>query len=361
MKIAFLLTQLEVGGAQVRVMQTAEEMRKRGFEADVIFLYKKREAFENDAKIVLSDSGGAAGVLKAVMALPGVLRGGGYSALITNTAPSNIIGNSVAAMLGLRKRIAYQTQPPGRLNALYRLLDRVVGSVGIYRFNIANSDWTRSCFDSYPAAYRNRMHIVTDGIVPRVSSLTKVEARAVLGWKSNERIVLNIGRLSRQKGQDTLLRAIAALPDVRLVVTGDGELMEETQQLAQSLGIRDRVEFTGEVPGDRVATLLRGADVFAFPSRWETFGLAVVEAAAAGLPIVASDLDVLKEVLMTPEASAAAVFVPADDASAFASEIGRVLQDGDLAAELGRRSLAVAGQHSMSRHADRLIEALEGL
>lgn len=358
MKLAFLLTQLEVGGAQVRVLQTADELRARGHQVDVFFLYRRRDVFKDEEKIILSPRGGVLGIVRAAAALRMHLRRGRYDALITNTAPANIIGQTVALMSGLKQRISCQTQPPSRLNAVYRALDLVCGVFGIYRFNIANSEWTHSCFDRYPQTYRKRLHIIPDGIEPRVSDKSRQHARHALGFDADAKIILNIGRLSQQKGQETLLKALPNVPGAVLAIAGDGELREQLQAMARNLGVADRVRFFGEIPGDQIALLMRASDVFAFTSRWETFGLAVVEAAASGLPIIASDLDVLHEVLETEDRKSAAIFVPADDAEALANEIARVLSDAELNAALRNESLRVAKRHSIARHVDNLLAGI---
>ena len=361
MKFAFLLTQLEVGGAQVRVLQTADELRRRQHEADVFFLYQKRDVLRDEPKTILSEKGGILGVLGGGARFRRILLEGRYDALVTNTAPANILGNSIAASCGMNRRSAYQTQPPSRLNPIYRLLDLFCGSVGIYRMNIANSNWTRSCFDTYPAAYRSRIQIVADGISPRSAPYSRDEARQHLGLEPTEKIILNIGRLSKQKGQDTLLRALSEVPDATLLIAGDGELRADLANLAGELGVATRVQFLGELPGEQIARLLRAADVFAFPSRWETFGLAVVEAAASGLPLVASDLEVLREVLETEDGEQGASFVPVDDPSSLAASLNRVFEDRALRATLEQKSLKVAHRHSMPRHVDNLLAKLNAL
>lgn len=357
MKIAFLLTQLEIGGAQVRVFQTAEELRKRGHLVDVLFLYQKREAFADQPKIILSNRTGAKSLLGAAIALYRKLNKENYQLIITNTAPANIIGNGVAALAGLKSRMSVQTQPPQRLNSVYRLIDKIWGSLGIYRYNVANSEWTATCFESYPASYKRRLHVLVNGIKANVSPLSRLEARKVLGLPLEPQIILNVGRLSVQKDQRTVISAIKSIPNVLLVIVGAGELQEDLSSHARSEGVLDRVILLGEISRSEVGHAFRAADVFAFPSRWETFGLAVVEAAASGLPIVATNLAVLEEVLRTENGQPAALFAAPGDVASFASAIERILQQKSLADELSELSLAAARHHSIEAHVDRIEDA----
>lgn len=355
MKYAFILTQLELGGAQVRVFQTAAELRSRGHEVDVFFLYRKRSAFDDEPKIILSSRSGIFAIIQASVVLLSKLKAGKYDGVFTNTAPANIVGNFCAMLLGMKNRVAVQTQPPQRLNKIYRLIDKVWGTAGIYRTNVANSRWTFSCFSRYPENYKRRIKIVMDGITPRVSQETKHDARVRLGMDPAAKIIVNVGRLSTQKGQSELIASLPNIPAAQLYIAGDGELKQALSSLAADLDISNRVHFLGEIPGDKLALLLRASDVFVFTSRWETFGLAAVEAAASELPIVANDLDVLREVLSTDDGEPAAIFVRTEDIQSLSQEISRLISDPDLCARYSVLSSKVAHRHSMKRHADSLL------
>ncbi|MFN3701829.1 MAG: glycosyltransferase family 4 protein [Alphaproteobacteria bacterium] len=361
MKIAFLFTQLEVGGAQTRVMQTANELRARGHSVDVFSIYQARPCFEDEEKTILSASKRPQHVLMGIFRLWRKLRAEKYDAFITNTAPANIIGNAVAFFAGQRRRISWQTQPPERINKLFQTIDHLWGSLGIYNATVANSAWTRSCFNGRRASYLRRMRTIMNGITPRVDMRSKSEARDALGIQASERVIVTVGRLSKQKGQDTLIRAMALIQDARLYVVGDGELRQELQHLAVEVGVADRVMFVGEIPGEMVATYLRAADIFAFPSRWETFGLAVIEAAGSGIPIISSDLDVLKEVLSLEDGKICAAFFPVDDAVELSEKVNFVLSSQEEAVRLGGLSLQVSGRHTLERHVDKILDLISDL
>jgi glycosyltransferase involved in cell wall biosynthesis len=125
--------------------------------------------------------------------------------------------------------------------------------------------------------------------------------RRELGVSDDERLLLNVGRIDRQKGQDLLLRAFQAVaernPRVRLGLVGgvgrssaSGEAREfrnQLRSLVRAGGLEERVLFLGW--RDDVPRLLAAADLYVHPSRWEGWPVAVVEAMAAGLPVVASD------------------------------------------------------------------------
>lgn len=138
--------------------------------------------------------------------------------------------------------------------------------------------------------------------------------------------ILAVGTLERRKGHDLLLRAFAAarLQGLRLVFAGPtAGRSEELQMLAGELGLRERLLILGRVDDAALAGLYRAATVFCMPSLGEGFGLPVLEALAAGLPVVASDLPAIREL-----AGGVAELVAPGDVDALAAGLRRML-DGD--------------------------------
>lgn len=115
----------------------------------------------------------------------------------------------------------------------------------------------------------------------------------------HNRLILTVGRLSRQKGQDLILRAFAQIhasfPQHSLVFLGEGELMDELKDLANQLNIKDKVLFLGR--RSDVPQWLQRADIFVLPSRWEGQSFALLEAMAAGIPIIASNASSIPELI----------------------------------------------------------------
>jgi glycosyltransferase involved in cell wall biosynthesis len=127
-----------------------------------------------------------------------------------------------------------------------------------------------------------RLTLVDAGVAPeRVQVIHPVppEERAPLAPLPRERVVAFVGQLVRGKGLDLLLRAVAALPDVQLVVAGDGNARPAAEALARALGVSRRVDFVGVSAPERVREIYDRARVVAVPSRWpEPFGMVGVEA-----------------------------------------------------------------------------------
>jgi glycosyltransferase involved in cell wall biosynthesis len=146
------------------------------------------------------------------------------------------------------------------------------------------------------------------------------------------RVALAVSRLTPQKGIDVAVRALPLLPeDVVLVVLGEGPERAGLESLARELDVASRLFLLGRVPDVR-GWLLR-AEAFVHPARWEGFGLAVLEAMLAGLPVVASDVSSLPELVVHGETG---LLVPPDEPQALAAAISRALEDRSRLGAAGR-------------------------
>jgi glycosyltransferase-like protein len=174
--------------------------------------------------------------------------------------------------------------------------------------------------------------------------------RARIGW-GNRLVVLTVGGIEPRKGSLTLLEAFARLREAipqhnpLLVIAGGATLFDyrsEREHFAtrvKDLECGEHLALLGTVSDAELAALYRAADVFAFPSIKEGFGLAALEALASGLPVVASDLDVFGGFL---EHEQSALLCPVGDAAAFARALERVAVDGALSARLAQAGPSVA-------------------
>ncbi len=108
--------------------------------------------------------------------------------------------------------------------------------------------------------------------------------------------ILSVGRLDRQKYQECLLRAITKL-EVKLILIGQGELEEYLKNVSKQLDISHKVEFIPSVPNTEIQRYYRNADIFALATHYEGFCIPILEAMAAGLPVVASNTHPLPEIL----------------------------------------------------------------
>lgn len=167
---------------------------------------------------------------------------------------------------------------------------------------------------------------------PDIAALPPTD-RATLATPRTAKVLLALSRLHPKKGLDTLLATLPNLPDCIVWLAGDGPLRRELENLAKKLGILDRVRFLGWRT-DRAA-LLRAADICVLPSRYEPFGTVILEAWAAGTPLIAcASAGPAAHV----EDDVNGLLVPIDDAPALTAAIKRTLGDEPL-----RRRLVAQG------------------
>jgi glycosyltransferase involved in cell wall biosynthesis len=156
--------------------------------------------------------------------------------------------------------------------------------------------------------------------------------------------ILTVAKLYPRKGIDLLLRALprvrTRVPDVELIVVGDGPEAVGLRSLAGRLGVAGAVRFVGDVDDRRrLASYYVSSDCFCLPSRHETFGFVFVEAMLSGLPVVAMRATAVPETI-----GDAGILVPVDDETALADALASILLDRSLAAEMSRRGLVRANR-----------------
>ncbi len=186
-----------------------------------------------------------------------------------------------------------------------------------------------------------RVRVVPNGVEPGGWQTAEAYAPSELGLDASAQIVLVVGLLNSAKGQDLAIRALAAeplaaRPRVQLVLAGHGEDLPALQALANELKLTDRVHFLGW--RDDIPRLMASSDVVLLPSRWEGMPYVVLEAMAAGKPVVATRVDGARDLIESGETG---YLVPVGDVPGLSNALARVL-DGGLGAlaEVGARAQA---------------------
>ncbi len=192
-----------------------------------------------------------------------------------------------------------------------------------------------------------RVRRVYHGLEPTVTEALEREGQRIrqdLGLEPEDFVVGNVGRLAPQKGQRHLIGAMPLLlervPRAHAVIAGAGDLEDYLRDLSLEVGVADRVHVLG--PRRDVPALMHAMDVFAMPSIWEGFGLVLLEAMAAGRPIVASRVATIPEVVADGETG---LLVPAGDPLALADALADLAHDPERARQLGE-----AGRQRLRQH-----------
>jgi len=184
-------------------------------------------------------------------------------------------------------------------------------------------------------------------------------ARHAIGFDVDRPLVLFVGRIQPLKGPDVAIRALAALErdDVQLVLVGgssgrNGDVQAaEAHALVDELGLHDQVHFIEPQPHHILSSWYRAADVVLVPSRSESFGLVALEAAACGIPVVASAVGGLLSLVDDGETG---FLIAGRRPTDFATAIAAILDDAELAASMGAAAEARARLYTWRAAADRL-------
>ena len=238
---------------------------------------------------------------------------------------------------------------------------RFLGNVEVGR-DLTHDDLVR-LYDADP----DRIAVVAPGVdLSMFQPIDREEARQTIGYGQG-RLLLFVGRLERLKGVEVAIRALALLrdrahDDVRLLIlvedSRDGEESEKERlkAIATGAGVRDHVDFLGSVAHHELPFFYSAADVCVMPSYSESFGLVGLEAQACGRPVVGSGVAGLRSVVRD---EVTGYLIDSHDPALYAERIGRLLDNPELAQQMGRHGRLLAQRFSWNRTADRLQTLFE--
>ena len=250
-----------------------------------------------------------------------------------------------------------------RILRLYRpLLARVLKETAAL---IVGSPQMRN--SAYLAPHQAKVRLIPYGIPlarfrgrPAATEMARVAERYLTTGPANTGAapaprLLFVGRLRYYKGLDTLIEALPALRPARLLVVGAGPMAEPWQTLTRAVGVPDRIAWLGEVPDADLPALYHLADLFVLPASHpsEAFGLVQVEAMAAGLPVVCTELGTGTSYVNQDGITGRVV--PPRDPGALTSAISDLLADPALRARMGAAARARATEFDLDLMVDRVL------
>lgn len=358
-RLVLVQPQAENAGAQEIARLLAGELGRRGHQVHQAFFYRKTAAFDNEPGVTFcapERPRGLISVTATLARLVGFIRRTKPDAVLCFQHYGNTLGSVAARLAGAPVVIANQNSARRTTPGVAQVVDRCLGTLGVYTRIVVNSHESAGEFADKSSLYRKRLIQIDHGFASRDSTLSRAAARGSFGLPAEATLLGCVARLHRLKNLSAAVRLLALEPSWRVAFAGQGPERETLVALAAELGCADRLHLVGEIPPGRVGDFLAALDVFVFPTRAESFGLAAAEAAQAGLPVVAHDLPVLREVLQV-EGDPCALFVDVDDAEQFRVAVRRVLDEPALAAGLSARGRRLQERFPIARMADR-YEAL---
>lgn len=333
MRVLFFLSDLDGGGAQRTIVNLVNAMNERGVDATLVVARSGGAAQHWLGKQVRFVDLKAGRTRRAVPGLRKELLRLRPDVLFATMVDANIV--ATLAALGLRKRmqvILRETNSHRARGDICGLRRALIGWA--YRRADAVVALSSGVREELLSDYRlDAGKVVTIGNPVDVQALaaSSLAARHNTVPANGESVVIAVGRLTRQKGFDLLIKAFAQLKrPARLVILGEGPDRESLLALAEAEKVADRLLMPGFV-SDPV-TWLAHADVFVLSSRWEGFGHVIVEAMAAGVPVIATDCPYGPADIVANGQNG--MLVNEGDPLAIAAAIDDLLGDGEKAARL---------------------------
>ncbi|HKY54944.1 MAG TPA: glycosyltransferase family 4 protein [Anaerolineales bacterium] len=372
--ILFIGTQMAIGGAQRGLFDQARWFNSHGCKVVVAFFYDKEGFHEKWSQSVdfpvhnlQAYERGAGFLRQGLLLIRGLWRllvlliRERFDVVETFTHDSNLLGLPFAWLTRVPVRIATHR---GKIEAFPRwrqVLHGVLINIGIAQTLIAVSDQTRKQAIE-EGIWESRITVIPNAVKPLDTSLVnRTAARKDLGLNEDDIFLLSIGRLTYQKGHEFLIQAmskvVSRFPNAKAGICGDGPLRPQLEAQIREARLSNHVKLLGA--WEDISPLLASAEIFILPSRWEGLSRALMEAMAAGLPVIASKVDGIKD-LITDGMNG--LLVPSEDAEALAKSILQLIDNAEM-----RKRIAAAGQahvlqvHSMEDMCRKYYDLMLGL
>ena len=360
-RVILVQTQAENAGAQEISRLLGAALAVRGYEVFHIFFFRKSNSFNappNTLYCAPRRPGNPVALLRMLWRLARQIRQIEPDAVLTFQHYGNLFGGAVSRLVSSAPVIANQVSSAMSMSWPVRFADTAMGSLGLFECITLNSQHMQREYAKYPGPYRARIRHVAHGFDDKSLDLPKEIARQRLELPPGCVLLGCAARLHPHKQLDAAIRLLAGQSSWHLALAGQGADETRLRGLAADLGVSDRLHLIGEIPPQRMAELLACLDVFVFPSRAETFGLAAVEAASAGVPCVVNDLPVLREVLCC-DGKPAALFVDASDQVKLSAAVSAVLTNDDLREELRQNARGLKSRYSLTTMVEEYMQILD--
>jgi glycosyltransferase involved in cell wall biosynthesis len=380
-RMLHIITRLIRGGADENTLYTVRGLDKRRYTVDlVVGEGSELEAFGplqdvtvHVVKELVRDPHPVKDVV-ALVKLTGIIRRGHYQIVHTHTAKAGFLGRLAAAMVGSPiivhtvHGVTFHDQIPAAQRFFYLALERIAARF-THQFVTVGED-VKDIYLRSGIGQAHRYETIYSGMAldeyldaGHMSDEERARVRASLGLEPGHRVVAMAARLEPRKGHQYLLQAVQRLkgrvPDLRVLLLGDGAIRQELEWQAQALGISDIVMFLGH--RSDLARVLAASDVSVLTSLWEGLPRVLVQSAACGRPILTFDVEGAWEVVRDGRNG---FIVPSKDVDAFTARLETLLADHEHARALGEAGRAQVSDawtvETMLTRLDRLYQRLAG-
>jgi glycosyltransferase involved in cell wall biosynthesis len=357
LSILFFGTQMAIGGAQNVLLAQARWFHRHGYRVSVVFLYDKENlhepwqsgsdfpihnlnAFSQKKNLFIN----IVSLMRGLFSLWKFIQEEEINVIETFTHDSNIFALFIAYLSNIPVRIATHHGVSDSFLPLYLKIHSWLINLNIANVLVAVSEGAKQQAIK-EGVQADRILVIRNGIEPvSFEGRSRHDLRKEAGLRDDEFYLLSVGRLVYQKAHTILLQAMPQVlkkfPGAKLGICGDGILRSDLQSQIKELHLIDSVFLLGK--WDSVTEFLKMADLFVLPSRWEGLPIALLEAMSAGLPIVATRVEGVDEVVKHGEHG---LLVSVENVDGLAEAILQLLGNSQLRSAMAMAAKAYVLEH----------------
>lgn len=340
-KVALVIDQLDMGGAERQFVELAKNIDKNKFEVVIVVLSKNRvdllkELTELNIDVILIDQWGKI-CISAFFGLFKLLKIEKPDILHTYLFTASLYGRIVAKLIGIPIVIVSERSTDIWKKSSYVWMDRLLAKVTDKI--LVNAETIKESLVKRERIPDKKIQIIYNGLDLNKFDLARSERNQIrknLGVLNGNLVIGILGRLSREKDHSTFLNAakkiISTVPHVNFLIVGDGNLREKLEGISVTLGLNKKVIFAGKI--NNVSNILQAMDVLVSTSIYEGCSNAILEAMAAGLPVVATKVGGNTEIVRD---GITGILIPSQDPDELARAVLSLLNNSELMKSMGNK------------------------
>ena len=353
MKVLHVVNNLQPAGAEILLSVVAPAIKNRGIDVEVVTLYKYAEGSLRDTLarggvVIHSLDISFRYDLRVLWALKKLMDRGGYDIVHAHLFPA-MYWTALAAPKRTKLVLTEHGTFSNRTgNALIQPVERFM--YGRYDAIVCVSGNVLAALSEWFPGLRSKMCIIYNGIQLERYREAKPVGKSSLGIPETAPVCGMVARFYKPKDHKTVIDAAMLVPGLHVIFAGEGELEQGVREYARAKGLDARIHFLGY--RSDVPSLLKMCDVYVHSSYSEGFGLSVAEAMACGVPVIASDVDGLSEIVQDKKSG---LLFKCADSKDLADKIRTVLQNTGMQTKLKEGGLTRALDFSLDTTVDKLV------